>query len=80
MGGDIKTDFKETGCGVVDCDRMIQNRVRWRAFENTVKIFGFHKKRRAPSPAERLSACEGPSFMELDEEVRLSSSLLWLAF
>jgi hypothetical protein len=35
-GDDIKMDLRETGIDGMNCIRLAQDRVRWRAFVNTV--------------------------------------------
>jgi hypothetical protein len=46
----IKIDFKGTGYGDVDCIYVVQNTDQCRALVNTVRIFGFYKRRRIFRP------------------------------
>jgi hypothetical protein len=44
LKGYVKMDLKEKGCDEMDCTYLVYERDRWRALENTVIIFGFHKR------------------------------------
>ena len=41
----IKMDFQEVGCGVIDWIDLNEDGGRWRAIVNAVMKFGFHKMR-----------------------------------
>jgi len=53
----IKMDFQEVGCGVLDWIEMAQDRDRWRALVNTVKNLRFPK-----NAGNFLTSCKSISF------------------